>query len=423
MNIFRKFIEHSRNYGFKSAVKKSISTLKRKGIKQVAQEVANNKKNNVLDIWGYVIENNIVDFCEADFQNHKNDDQIILNWIIPEMGVGSGGHINIFRFVSMLQKRGIKNRIYVDRPINILTDNELRAFLRANYSLDPDDIEIYCGLNNMGFAHGTIATGWQTAYSVRDFNNTITKFYFVQDFEPYFYAPGSEYYLAENTYKFGFTGITAGDWLKKKLNNEYGMRTDSVGFSYDRALYRPIEKRDDRKRLFFYARPVTPRRAFELGLLALLELYKRIPEIEVIFAGWDVGNYEIPFIHLNGGSVRLTELSDLYAQCDMCIVLSSTNLSLLPLEVMASNSVVVSNKGLNNEWLLNSENSILTDADPIDIADKLEYYLCHRDELAEIREKGKAFASSTSWDNEGDKMKEFVLRCIKEDTKLLEDKE
>ena len=39
------------------------------------------------------------------------------------------------------------------------------------------------------------------------------RLYFVQDYEPYFYATSSESMLAENTYRFGFTAITATDTL------------------------------------------------------------------------------------------------------------------------------------------------------------------------------------------------------------------
>ena len=83
------------------------------------------------------------------------------------------------------------------------------------------------------------------------------------------------------------------------MRNEYGMQADSFHFSYDDKVYQPKEKPDNEKRVFFYARPVTPRRDFELGMLALNELCRRMPEIEVVFAGWDVSGYEIPFKHRN----------------------------------------------------------------------------------------------------------------------------
>lgn len=130
------------------------------------------------------------------------------------MGVCSGGHINIFRFVMMLQKAGFQNKIYILQPQNLHSDEECRAFLKKNYVLDIDEVEVHVDIGHMGFAHATIATAWNTAYYLRDFDNTISKFYFVQDFEPLFFPVGSDYAFAENTYKFGFRGLTAGDWLK-----------------------------------------------------------------------------------------------------------------------------------------------------------------------------------------------------------------
>lgn len=411
--VFRKVWNFYRMYGFRITIRKIWEVVRRKGIKNVAQEVVNTRKIDINDFYGFIMETERFPFIKDEYEAAKSD-PYILNWVIPEMGVGSGGHINIFRFVKMLQAQGIKNRVYVENAVNIKSDQELRAFLRANYDVNPDEIELYNDAKKMHFAHGTVATGWQTSYIVNRFDNTLRKFYFVQDFEPYFSAPGSEYRFAEKSYTFGFYGVTAGDWLKDKLHKEYGMQTSSVGFSYDRALYKPVQKNDDVKRIFFYARPVTVRRAFELGLLALTELYRRIPDIEVIFGGWDVGNYEIPFTHLNGGCIKLSELSDIYGQCDMCLVLSSTNLSLLPLEIMASNSVVVSNRGDNNEWLLNDNNAILTDFDPMDIADRMEYYFKHKDKLEQIRKQGLEFAQKTSWETEGKKAYDAFVKGIQE---------
>lgn len=416
MNLIKKIIAYYHNYGLAATLRKIKNALMHKGIKGAAQQLVSTPKNDAYAFYNYVTDPTRSPFSQDDYEKFK-DGPIYLNWIIPEMGVGSGGHTTIFRFVTKLQRRGIKNRIYVIKPVNIQTDRELRAFLRANYDIDPDEIEIYCETDKFEFAHGMMATSWQTAYYVNKFDNTLAKFYFVQDFEPYFFARGAEYLFAENTYKFGLYGITAGTWLKEKLHEEYGMKTSSISFSYDRNVYVPGEKKDDTRRIFFYARPITARREFEMGLFALIELYHRMPDIEVIFAGWDVGHYEIPFIHLNAGIITPAELSYVYGQCDMCLVLSATNLSLLPLEVMASNSVVVSNRGANNEWLLNSENAILTDDDHFDIADKMEYYFNHKDELAKIRERGRSFAQKTEWEAEADKAYEIIVSQIKEKEK------
>ena len=197
------------------------------------------------------------------------------------------------------------------------------------------------------------------------------------------------------------------------------MKTESFLFSYDHDLYQAGTKRDSVPIIFFYARPVTARRDFELGLLALNEITKRNPEVEVVFAGWDVSNYKIPFRHQNLGSVALDKLADLYAQCDMCLVISGTNLSLLPLEVMASNSVPVCTTGANSEWLVNKENAVMVETDPNAIADTVCYYFEHTDELAIIREKGLNFAHCTCWETEGEKVRKAIEEGINEDEKSI----
>ena len=401
---------------FINLFKRAIGLIRTKGFKGAFAVVK--EMDNQMDIpgfYGYIMDDKKIEFADGEREELEKSSVTILNWVIPEMGIGSGGHINIFRFVQKLQNMGFQNRVYIFNSNALDSDQSFINFINQYYDLDTEKIELHYDVAGMKPAHAVIATSWQTAYYVRKFDKVISKFYFVQDFEPIFYAVASEYTFAENTYRFGFRGLTAGDWLKDILRDEYGMKTESFSFSYDKDVYHAIDKKDDTKRLFFYARPVTPRRAFELGLLALVEVAKKIPDVEVIFAGWDVSGYRIPFNYKNAGSVKVEELSDIYSQCDMCLILSNTNLSLLPLEVMASNSVAVCTKGPNSTWLVNEDNSIMVDFDPIAISDTLCYYLNNRDELSKIRKKGLEFALATSWDDEAAKVRDAIMRGIKED--------
>lgn len=377
-------------------------------------------ERNVENAFGMAINGEVIPFNRQDYLDSRSG-PIQLNWVIPEMGPGSGGHINIFRFISALERKGVKNRIYVVRPVEFASDAALRAFLNKNYPILDPGIEVHYRIDDMGFCHGIIATSWPTAYYVRRFDNCVSKFYFVQDFESYFYPIGSEYMLAANTYRFGFRGITAGDWLKHKLEREYGMPCSSFRFSYDKSLYRPGKKRDDKKRVFFYARPVTPRRCFELGLLALIDLSRRMPEVEVVFAGWDLSKmrYNIPFNHVAAGLLSLDQLSDMYAQCDICLVMSPTNLSLLPLEVMASGSVIATQDTENNAWMVNDQNAIIIDNDPVNIAATLEHYLNHPEKLEALRASGIRYAEATDWDDETEKVYHCVIEGIREDEQKL----
>ena len=371
---------------------------------------------HVESVFGFTTDRREVPFSKEDYERNKTGKHIV-HWVIPEPGIGSGGHLNIFRFVSALQRKGLQNRIYVRRPVQFFSDRELSDFLHQHYPILDGSVEIHYTAEGMPFCHAIVATGWDTAYFVNNFNNTVSKYYFVQDFEPYFYPVGSENQFAENTYRMGFRGLTAGDWLKNKLEKEYGMKCSSFHFSYDKDLYYPIEKRDDKKRVFFYARPVTPRRAWELGLLALMELHKLVPDLEVIFAGWDISNYYIPFVHLNAGSVQLKELADLYAQCDISLVMSLTNLSLLPLEVMASGGVIATQDTENNSWMISEDNAIIIDTDPVNIARTMADYLQHPEKLKQIRKNGIDYALNTDWDRETEKVYNAIEAGINEDMK------
>ncbi len=331
-----------------------------------------------------------------------------INWFVPPIGRGSGGHLNIFRFVRNLEQLGFQCRIIVCDQHNTVPPAEIKKQIdewffpvRASVHVHP--------VSEIPPAYTSVATGWQTAYPVRDFRSTVNRAYFVQDFEPFFYPVGSEYILAEETYRFGFAGITAGGWLKDKLAGEYGMRTEAFGFSYDMELYRPLPRRPTETRnIFVYVRPVTPRRGFELSILALERVTRTLPGLAVIFGGWDVANYKVPFTRHNGGSIPISELPDLYSQSDVALVVSLTNLSLLPLELMACGCPVISNKGANVEWLLSDTNAELAEPTPEGLADGLLNVLTNEDRSRQLRENGLAAAKSTSWMDEARKVAQFI---------------
>lgn len=326
-----------------------------------------------------------------------------LNWFVPPMGKGSGGHLNIFRFVRNLEAMGFECRVIVCNDGNPLPPAQAKSNIDSWFF--PLKARVYFHpQQEIPPAAISVATGWQTAYPVKAFRGAGHRCYFVQDYEPWFHGPGTESLLAEETYRFGFLGITAGDWLAEKLHRDFGMTTHAVGFSYDRELYRRVPKRDTEPRVFFYARPPTPRRAFDLGLLVLSALAQRHPEIDICMAGWDLSNYVIPFRAQTAGLLALDKLSDLYSQCDAALVLSLTNASLLPLELMASGCAVVSNRGRNVEWLLDETVAVLVEPRIEALVEGLEkavYDVGLHDRLVENALRRVA---ATNWVKEAEKM-------------------
>jgi glycosyltransferase involved in cell wall biosynthesis len=333
-----------------------------------------------------------------------------INWFVPDVGRGSGGHLNIFRFISYLEELGFDCRIIAIGDLYPkLSPEELKKHI-ADWYL-PLQAETFVGAGTAPPAAISFATAWQTAYIVRNFKPTLHRCYFVQDFEPWFSAAGAQSILAEETYRFGFTGITAGSWLAEKLSRDFGMTTHSVGFSYDRTLYSPpaqAARQFDAKRVFFYARPSTIRRGFELGVLVLSEVARRIPDVTIVMAGGSLDSFDIPFKYVDNDIVDLNKLPGLYGTCSVALVLSFTNLSLLPLELMACGVPVVSNRAPYTEWLLNDDNAKLVPATVEALADAICEVLQNRTEAQRLRDGGLKAARATDWAVEGYRMGQIL---------------
>ncbi|TIC78509.1 glycosyltransferase family 4 protein [Crenobacter intestini] len=361
-------------------------------------------KTRIFGLYDFVTQPAIGVAARADGVSNKT-----INWFVPEVGKGSGGHLNIFRFIKNLEAHGFENRIVIIGSPTRKAPDRIKSEIHEWFF--PVQAEVYSDAESAPPAYFTMATSWPTAYYVRAYQSTMQRCYFVQDFEPWFYPAGSDSLLAEATYGFGFQGFTAGSWLARKLSEEFSMPTCALGFSFDRELYKPQSKPQverKHKRIFFYARPPTARRAFELGLLVLAAVSKRLPDAEIVLAGWDVRNYDIPFQVEHVGLVDLKDLPALYGGCDVALVLSCSNLSLLPLELMACGVPVVSNRAPFTEWLLNDSNAVLADATVEGLSTAIIDLLESPAKIDKIRQAGFDFACHTSWENEAKIMAEHL---------------
>jgi hypothetical protein len=299
---------------------------------------------------------------------------IDIAWIMSPPGKESGGHQNLFRFIDFAEKAGHRNTIYLyTSSTGQVSIPEVKAMLSSTDAYPHLDADIRMYDRHKGVHSGTealFATGWETAYPAYLDPTLARRFYFVQDFESSFYPLGSESVLAENTYRFGFHGITAGGWLSHKLSTEFGMKTDHFDFAVDKQRYN-VTNTGRRSEVFFYARPVTPRRAFEFGLLALSDFAKLKPEVGINLAGWDVSNWHVPFEYNNLASLEISELNSVYNRCAAGLVLSLSNMSLLPLELMSSGVAPVVNDGPNNRMVSDNPFIEYVPASPVAIGRRL----------------------------------------------------
>jgi glycosyltransferase involved in cell wall biosynthesis len=363
------------------------------------------------DFRGSDLESNLR-MCE-NWLGMRDRDFSSVNWFIPDFeNVYGGGHHTVFRFAEYLSRKGIVNRFIVVDAASVDSDKREKAIGAAFPSMKGIDVIAGSTNRSVPYADVSMATAWNTAYHLLHFNNTQGKYYFIQDFEPMFYAAGSAYAMAEATYRFGFPAITCGLWLRDLYVRLYGQIAQDFTPCAEETLFWPAPDfpREKPGRVFFYARPTTDRRAFELGIMALTRLAKKYPSLEVVLAGWE-GRYRTPFRARLLGNMTLEESAALYRQCDIGLCFSMTNLSLLPLQLMASGCLTISNHGPSVEWILkHRDNCILTYPSPSSVVESFEEVIDDFELRRSILRRGLETARSTTWDQEFEKICDFIVK-------------
>jgi glycosyltransferase involved in cell wall biosynthesis len=332
-------------------------------------------------------------------------------WVIPHCSnIWGGGHYTLFRFIDHFSKKdNIKNVIFLydyqgqGKSIPELENELNKAFSTKKFKVIGD-------FNLLPPADIAIATTWQSAYYTLKMPAS-QKFYFMQDYESLFYAFGTQSIQANNTYTFGFKGITGGYWLRS-IYESYGNTAQAYVFSADREIFYPANPeqpvRDTVKKIFFYGRPSTPRRAHELGIAALELVANYYPDIEIVIAGLS-DMPPTPFKSTLLGNLTLKETGELYRTCDIGIALSATNMSYLPVELMATGCPVISNNGPQLEWFCqNQHNALLAAPTPSAIFQAVQELIDSKELRQKLAENGLQTIQKTTWSNEMDKIFDYV---------------
>jgi O-antigen biosynthesis protein len=336
----------------------------------------------------------------------KPGEPLVINWVMIPAGPKSGGHTTIFRMIRYLETHGYRNRVYF---YNIFgADHEYyESFVRTFYGFLGQVSRLDNGMED---AHAVIATAWSTAYPVFNSRCPGKRFYFVQDYEPYFHPVGAVSLLAENTYRMGFHAITAGKWLSQKLSAEFGMAADSFEFGCDTAIYR-LAPNTKRSGIVFYARPEAARRGFELGLMAMEIFASRRPDIDLHFYGDTMG--KLPFRIIDHGRLQPEKLNQIYNQCYAGLSLSLTNVSLVPHEMLAAGCIPVVNDAVQNRIVLDNPFVRYAPPNPHALASELEALVVTQN-FDSLSQAAAASVRSATWDDAAAKVDLILRQSLKQ---------
>lgn len=255
-------------------------------------------------------------------------------FLVPSFGQVSGGHTTIVGVIRALEARGHRCSVWIldddafyDSKPTQLSESFIEYF-------GPLQGPVFDGFDQWQGADVIVATGWQTTPMALTLPDVAARAYLVQDHEPEFFATSAERMWATWTYSQGLHCIAASEWLAQIATGTYGATASTFDIAVDHATYQPstATRRDDL--LLFYSRAGTPRRGVPLGLIALEYFHQRYPDVEIALFG-ETRRTRTPFPHTHLGVQTRPQLSQLYSSATAGMVLSLTNPSLIPNEMLA----------------------------------------------------------------------------------------
>ncbi|MBP2418567.1 glycosyltransferase family 1 protein [Microlunatus capsulatus] len=303
------------------------------------------------------------------------DQPLTIGWICTPPTLGSGGHTTMFRMVEGLERAGHRCRLYLyDRH-----DGDLEAQRRTVREGWPGvRAEVLSSDALPGGSRPTggrpldacIATSWESAHVLATLGAApMQRFYFVQDYEPYFYPRGTEYALAEDSYRFGFHVLALGSMVADCLRSQLGVPSTVVDFGSDTTTYFVKSPPAERTGVVCYARPGNPRRGWAMAELSLTRFHRRHPDVPIRIYGAHLRN--LPFPAEIYPRLTPAELNDLYNRSVAGLALSFTNVSLVAEEMLSAGVVPVVNDAPEPRACLTNPSVVWAAGTPSALADAL----------------------------------------------------
>lgn len=340
---------------------------------------------------------------------HANPSCLNIGWVIPDYDAGGGGHMTIFRTIKWLEIFGHKCTILVNNPVHDRTNQERLQIILKHYQIIQANVRVF-DINNIDQFDCLIATSWDSAYLVDKVPNAKSKFYFVQDYEPYFYATGSRSLLAEQTYRLDLDCLCASRWLQNRML-ALGRRATSFDLAADASYWPAPERLVDNGplRIAFYARGHTSRRAVELGFLALEKLAQHDLDFVVDIFGTHDEIPHAPFEAVHHGIATADELRAIYQAADIGLCFSATNYSLVPQEMMATGLPVVELDTESTREAFPTGVVHLAEPTPDGISDVLASLLNDRDARIAQGKRGLEWVGSLSWEKSARSIEQALI--------------
>ena len=330
--------------------------------------------------------------------------------VLPPVIKGGGGHRTLLNNVDKLGKRyGSKPDLYV-LPYQGCDSESTIKRIREYYGLSFEkvlfDYKIPDGYDIV------IASSWDTVDIVASCS-CDNKFYFVQDYEAWFFPMGTTRIKAEATYTKGLKHIVFGRWLSNKIADISGAPVFCVDFCADHSIYYPKNGAQQKENAICAIwQPDKPRRLHELLIEALQILEITNPELKVYLFG---SKESLPIELVNVemlGILSVNQCNELYNKCICGISLSGSNPSRIPFEMMTAGLPVIEMYRDNNIYDFPSEGMLLCEPNPESLAEAIINLSHNPEKCAAMSQAGLDYMKERLLENESKQFVDGIVECI-----------
>jgi hypothetical protein len=289
-----------------------------------------------------------------DYAFYKNKRKKIC-WIHPGYGIGGGNRVIFDICQEQLKYADVYSVSYFGQPFNHWMDAK-HNILHFN---GPEEAKQFIETIGMDYV---FATGWQTVDFVKHLTTPQKKFYFIQDYEPWFANADSK--QAKATYNNSFNAnFVIAEWLQGKLYSDHSLPSVflKIGINQSGPGQLP-QKRDKPTRILLYFKIKNHLgRGSDLieALLKKLVVHKEL-EINVI-------GHEDPMVKgiIFHGELYKSKLIALYQHCDIMVDLSRhRGIATMAMEVSRYGMVSLlasQNYGLKEYGFVNNNNCLFVE--------------------------------------------------------------
>ncbi|MBI4712895.1 MAG: glycosyltransferase [Planctomycetes bacterium] len=301
-------------------------------------------------------------------------------FIIPSQII-TGGTMVVCQHANILARKGY-DVILIDNEIALSSKRITEWFP----GLRPEVVSIKALRHNIDIA---IATGWQTAYTLRDLP-AERKLYFVQSDESRLNPPGSEESaLAQQTYSFDFEFIAIAKWLRKWLKDAFGKNSVYVPNAIDTSIFypdKPLEPKGDKLRVLLEGPINSPFKGMKEAFEVVADMDAEVWCVSTFGKpqpGWKCDRF-FP-------GVPLEKMRRIYSSCDVLVKMSKVEgFFMPPLEMMACGGTVITNKVTGyDEYIVDGYNGLVVEQGDIKAAkEKLNQLIKDRNLLGKLIQGG-----------------------------------